>query len=352
MRPQISVCVPAYERPAMLVELITSFAAQRGVEAELVITDDSRSEAVQTAVTPWVMVRSDVIYSRNARNLGFAANLRRALELAHGEFVLIMGDDDVFARSDALKTYADAFECFPGAAVAYSNLLQVDHATRLTYSYQSFPATRFMAAGPQAIAGLWLSSILITGLAFHRSGLLATYPERSMLFPQVAAAGHLLIKHGGVGIGEFLCATRAHAGQLGFQHLTGAERRPGERHGVEEVLALFDDLEAVAPTLGDSRCLIEAELTKQYIRNMPNERLLAGRGALNGNFFHLMRNRRSARGQPLPWVVWAVSITLPPVVLRVAKNSVRYVVAYWRLMRVGKHPGDLVDVRHLPPPAP
>jgi hypothetical protein len=167
-----------------------------------------------------------------------------------------------------------------------------------------------------------------------------------MLFPQVAAAGRLLIAGAGVGIGEFACATRAHPDQLGFRHLTGS-RRPGERHGVEEVLELFEDLETDAPALRDVRPLIESELTRQYRRNMPNERVLAGRVVMTRNFVHLMRNRRSRAHRLLPWTIWASCVLLPTAAIKGIKRVVRYAVARHRLAPAGLRPGQVLGSPEL-----
>jgi glycosyltransferase involved in cell wall biosynthesis len=88
--PRVSVLIRAYRRPALLANAIESVLAQTYADFEVVVSDDSGElgpvcERLQD---------SRVRYGANPAPLGPAANLRRAAQLARGELLAILNDDD------------------------------------------------------------------------------------------------------------------------------------------------------------------------------------------------------------------------------------------------------------------
>lgn len=95
----LSICIPSYNRPNQLGDLLASIDVRPG-DIEIVIGEDCAPE--RTQVRDLVKEFSNhspysMTYYENENNLGYDGNLRKLISRARGEFVLFMGDDDLFA---------------------------------------------------------------------------------------------------------------------------------------------------------------------------------------------------------------------------------------------------------------
>lgn len=340
---RVSVCVPTYERPEMLLELVHSFKAQDYKDRELCITDDSRGDETEQLIAS--IPSGNIRYFRNSSTLGFAQNLKRALWSASGEVLVLMGDDDVLAAKDSLSRYARAFASHSDAHFAYANLIQVDQRLRATLAYPLFPEDVCVAPGADAVESLWLRSILITGLALRRSPLLLElYPEGTPLFPQVELVARLLLRHSGMGLSDYLCATRAHVDQLGFKAIRGELLQGEERHGNIEILDIFERVSSGHAEMTAVRPKIERQLKSAYLTNLPNEKILTGNWAMSRNFLALVLRSPVARHSTTLWLAYVGSLLLPRPVLLQLKESVRGLVARRRFKAAGIDPGAPLSV--------
>ncbi len=104
---KLSICVPAYNRPALLEQTLTSVmaaGARLATEIELLISDDSTSEDVGEVVAR-VLERwpGRMRYVRNQPAYGLVGNFNRCVELATGRWVLVLHDDDFLARTGVAR---------------------------------------------------------------------------------------------------------------------------------------------------------------------------------------------------------------------------------------------------------
>ncbi|MGG3887075.1 glycosyltransferase [Brevibacillus panacihumi] len=101
-KPLVSILIPAYNRPQLLEIALQSSLAQTYKNIEIIISDDSTNDEVKKMVEPYLEKDSRIIYSKNERNLG-VLNGKRCLELASGDYVNFLMDDDVFHREKIEK---------------------------------------------------------------------------------------------------------------------------------------------------------------------------------------------------------------------------------------------------------
>src|SRR4030095_6701459 len=98
MTPLLSICIPTYnraERLRVMLQAVLPQVAAHADKVELWISDNASSDH-----TPQVVADAHVLgplqYSRNSSNLGIVGNLiTLTSELARGEFVWGLGDDDL-----------------------------------------------------------------------------------------------------------------------------------------------------------------------------------------------------------------------------------------------------------------
>ena len=114
------MCVPAYNRPGPLRELLESVATQAEADYEILIREDASPErlAIRSTVDTFRQAHPRVTtrYLENDTNLGYDGNLRALVDSACGEYCLFMGNDDLLAP-DALAILAKAIRAYPETQV-------------------------------------------------------------------------------------------------------------------------------------------------------------------------------------------------------------------------------------------
>lgn len=99
-RPIISIVIPTYRRPSLLIEAVRSALNQStNTHYEVVVVDNEQDMKWSTQVDELLreLNSSKLRLFRNHENLGMFGNWNRCLELARGEWVSILNDDDLLA---------------------------------------------------------------------------------------------------------------------------------------------------------------------------------------------------------------------------------------------------------------
>ncbi|HYC45735.1 MAG TPA: glycosyltransferase [Burkholderiales bacterium] len=122
----MSICIPAWERPALLLEAARSALAQSYSSIEIVIADDSRSRSVEHALAP-LLPDPRIRYFRNEKRLGQASNVNRLFELARGERLVLLHDDDTL-MVDAVERLSDCWRADPQLTACYGRCYIVSHS--------------------------------------------------------------------------------------------------------------------------------------------------------------------------------------------------------------------------------
>lgn len=105
----VTVSIPAFNRPETLRRLLRSVDAPQFDKIEILIIEDRspKRDQIKKVVNEFAASSEYLVnYIENDKNLGFDKNIRELVKSASGEFVLFMGDDDVFV-SDALGGFID-----------------------------------------------------------------------------------------------------------------------------------------------------------------------------------------------------------------------------------------------------
>lgn len=92
--PLISIAIPTYKRLSLLHEAIESALSQRGCSPyEVIVIDNDQSDHILEVVSHYEP--SKIAVYQNSTNLGMWGNMNRALDLAKGEWILMLHDDDL-----------------------------------------------------------------------------------------------------------------------------------------------------------------------------------------------------------------------------------------------------------------
>ena len=121
-RPKLSVCISTYNRADWLSASLRNWASMypqplEGVE--LLVCDNTSTDHTPDVVAPYLL-RRDFAYHRNLQNVGMLGNLRETAHHATGEYVWILGDDDLLLPG-AVERLLMALHQHPDIALIYLN---------------------------------------------------------------------------------------------------------------------------------------------------------------------------------------------------------------------------------------
>lgn len=130
-KPLVSICIPTYERPQVLLKALESCFNQTYKNFEIVITDNSESNETQELVES--LARPNIRYTKNIKNLGPIHNLKLAIDSASGKYVKVLMDDDILLPS-IIEEMVDKFEEMDRVGVVMAPMFIIDDSdARINY---------------------------------------------------------------------------------------------------------------------------------------------------------------------------------------------------------------------------
>jgi abequosyltransferase len=207
--PLISVCIPAYNRSIVLPDLLDSVFSQDFEDFDIVISEDFSPERLSIAEIAGAYQRrfgEKVKYFENYETLGYDGNLRRLIEIATGNYVLFMGNDDLLAPG-ALCAVADAIQEGPDVGVvlrSYSSFKSDPMQPEQVFRY--FEEDRIFPPGPDTVVTFFRRCVFISGMVFKRDSAQAYATQRfdGTLLYQQHLAGQILAREYGVYLSRIL----------------------------------------------------------------------------------------------------------------------------------------------------
>ena len=99
MNKLLTIAIPTYNRAALLEEQLSwLYKAIKGFEAncEIIISDNCSTDNTPEVVEKWRPIFSNTSFRayRNAENIGLMRNITLCMEIAKGEYIWTVGDDD------------------------------------------------------------------------------------------------------------------------------------------------------------------------------------------------------------------------------------------------------------------
>jgi glycosyltransferase involved in cell wall biosynthesis len=132
---RLSICIPTYNRANHLDNCLQSIFLNKSrlaIDFEVCVSDNCSTDQTEEVVRR-LEASIDIRYQKNAENLGIPANFLNVVAMARGEFVWLLGDDDLL-MPNALEKISLLIDCYPSVDFFYVN------AYLLTAKYvQSFP---------------------------------------------------------------------------------------------------------------------------------------------------------------------------------------------------------------------
>jgi glycosyltransferase involved in cell wall biosynthesis len=275
---KISLCVPSYNRPETLRDLIYSYLHQTYANKELVISDDSPTNVVEAVIRE--LDDGTFRYFHNRESLGFPRNYLASLTRASGDYRLTLGDDDILASEKALERYVAAFESNPHVGFVYSNQVQFGTGYDVECVITKFSRDEVVNSGEDAVKRFLIHSVFIGGQGYRGDiPFREWYPQNDLLHPQVYLAGSVLAHYAGCGLSEYAVGVRSHQDQIIFRALKDKGVR---REGTHVNIELLDIFEALRGRYGwkFNNDFLASQLIENYKVLILKEKVILGDGIL------------------------------------------------------------------------
>lgn len=122
--PLVSVCLPVYNGERFIRQALESLLGQTYKNLEVVVSDNASIDHTEQIAREYAANDPRLRYQRNASNLGYTTNLRRAVELATGEFVMFASVDDTRPQN-VIETCVNALMRNSRAVMAHGPIVFV-----------------------------------------------------------------------------------------------------------------------------------------------------------------------------------------------------------------------------------
>lgn len=118
--PLVSVIIPTYNRPKMLVEAIQSVLNQSYDNCEIIVINDAEINLENLIST--LNQKRNISYIKHSRNKGLAAARNSGVKIANGKYIAYLDDDDIYypnhieilvkhlEKGDYCVAYTDAYK--------------------------------------------------------------------------------------------------------------------------------------------------------------------------------------------------------------------------------------------------
>ena len=101
---KLSICIPTFNRPNLIKIALESALRQSNPDFEIVICDNSENDETEKVVSQYPDER--IRYHRHKQNVGIAANWNSLINLASGDYLKFLNDDDELLP-DCVSTVLD-----------------------------------------------------------------------------------------------------------------------------------------------------------------------------------------------------------------------------------------------------
>jgi hypothetical protein len=175
-QPLVSILIPS-SNPRYFLECLDSAIAQTYPRIEIIVSDDSEGPEIGDLVASR-SDRADVRFVFNPVRLRARGNYTQCLEMARGEYIKFLNDDDVL-EPDCVRTLMSAFLQVPDITLATSHRLRIDAASR---PLSDMPATRPAVPCDAVVNGISLANAAIMyGLNFIGEPSTALFRKRDLV---------------------------------------------------------------------------------------------------------------------------------------------------------------------------
>jgi hypothetical protein len=162
--PFFSICIPQYNRTDFLVKACRSFFSQDFKNFEICVSDDCSTDLKEEVLLDCLRNSgATYVYSKTERNLRYDGNLRNAIALSAGEYLVLMGNDDGMSDNAVLRAVHDEILRFCPVAVAITNYREL----RSDRIYRRITKTGVLGSGAATAVSNFRNYSFVSGIILN-----------------------------------------------------------------------------------------------------------------------------------------------------------------------------------------
>jgi glycosyltransferase involved in cell wall biosynthesis len=167
---KISICIPQYNRINILLKNLRIIEQQGYATIEVVVSDDCSSDNTEAAINQLIPVyKYPLLYHRFTTNQGYDKNLRKSIELATGEYVIIVGNDDTINPDYDLQELVSFLQQNNYPELGFANFREEDSTQVVERAKQ----TTVLGSGYETALRYYSCFSFVGGIIFKRTAFLA-----------------------------------------------------------------------------------------------------------------------------------------------------------------------------------
>ena len=207
--PTLSICIPTYNRSALLAELLDSIIAQGLPEIEVVVSDDASpddtvavAERYRGRIARYTLIAQPV-------NIGLDRNFLAVVEAATGDYIWLMGDDDLIEPGGARRVL-ESLQRWPGVCGLTLGVIDYDVRMRHPVGVRTMPPTQLMTGvgrvfGEMAEVLGFMSALVVDRRRWHAVAAEPASGDFENYYIQVYIVGRIIERFGNWGVVQEPC---------------------------------------------------------------------------------------------------------------------------------------------------
>jgi abequosyltransferase len=165
----VSICIPSYNRPVEIKRLLDSIDTKCINEVQVVICEDNAPKRFEVRRVVEDFIKNTIYkikYIENIENLGHGKNLRECIKQADGEYIIFMGDDDMFIP-EAFDVYLKFIKNHKNCGYILRSSRQLLKNGKFEY-FKYYNDDKFFSPGFDAYIQVFLKSVFMSGFTIKR----------------------------------------------------------------------------------------------------------------------------------------------------------------------------------------
>ena len=158
--------MPTYNRASLLKPFLTSIFSQTLTDFEVIVSDNCSTDATREIVAGFSDPR--LRYHRNDSNIGPFRNMNLLLELARGEYITVVHDDDLYAP-EFLERLSAMLDRHPSVGMVHSAAHEVDADGTRRRLVLAYPTTRVVPGDEEFVHYLQNHNVCCSSVMARRS---------------------------------------------------------------------------------------------------------------------------------------------------------------------------------------
>lgn len=170
-RPKVSVVIPTHNRPELLPRAVQSVLKQTFQDFEIIIVDDGSTTPAKQALRAFSDPRICII--RHEQSRGGGATRNSGIEVAQGEFIVFLDDDDEWLPEKTEKQLAAFAEVNEEIGVVFNGVQAYDNATG-QHLYTRLPGEAGVVAPLRRLLRrcyIWTSAVMVRADLLKTAGI-------------------------------------------------------------------------------------------------------------------------------------------------------------------------------------